>query len=577
MAPPRPCCAIRTISVGAVLLSLSSCGWTRPPDPPGTLRAEASFRQDGAHFMQGALLGDSWAVGLSMLGLATFTSADFQPRNFPDAACARLLAGDGIFYCTHHRAELQLLSWSAADHHVTAKRVVAAPPGASLEGMALWNGKLVVAARRAGLLVTGPGGEAGRTVPLPRSIEAWDLAPLDDHRLVVAAGATGLAVLDLADPAAPALVSMLALPGVAVSLHLQSGRAYVASLSGGAHVVDLADPAHPALLGSLQGGGLAYEALPVGDQVIVSTGYHQITAALHGGRLLPSGLRASDSWALAASDDGSGGVYTAEFSVAGRYRLVAADPGGPFLRIPMNAAASTTAAVSLTLPFENVGDAPLTVEALRLSPRTPGRSSVDLPGFTLAPGERRPVSLALDPLGYLLEVNAPGNRGSQSSVEIHATDGPVEGQPLPGPLVYRELGGTEHDVGAAFAGRVGFLLVGAASCPVAFYALHAARRDLAPYLGDGRVAAFSLDPWDNSDKGDLVGLDEGFPHLLSPLTTSDSHDQSWVLDHLGRNGFTGAPMPIVYVVGRGGTVRYARWGYEPAEVAAALDEALAAP
>ena len=60
-------------------------------------------------------------------------------------------------------------------------------------------------------------------------------------------------------------------------------------------------------------------------------------------------------------------------------------------------------------------------------------------------------------------------------------------------------------------------------------------------------------------------LSLAFPVLYSPLTTSDSHGWSEVLDvTLGQPSIAGPPMPIVYVVGSDGVITLARWGYQKA-------------
>ena len=562
------------------------------PAVPPALADEASYRRDSGHFMQGVVTGNAWVVGLSLDGLAAFDRSTLQPRYFPMAACARVAVASSRIYCTHHRAELQILDFSAADLRVTAMKSlpVTGPVagvnfgGASLEGLAPFGGALLVAARRAGLLRVELDGSGGRLLPLPPGIrEAWDVAPLDDHRVLLAAGADGLAVLDLQpDPDHPSLTAQVPLPGLAVAVSARGTSAYVAALGGGGHLVDATDPTRPRRAGSLDGVGVVYDLRPVGDLVVASTGYHQIAARAALDRLEVVGVRESKSFALAvtAGEDGQA-FYAAEFSLAEQLRLSPTDPAasgyrtGGFLRISPGASAPASGTSRVALPVGNIGTAALAVRAVYLVDNQSHVAARQLPGFVLGPGETRTVDVEVPAGDWFVWVDAPDNLGSQFGVRLRPTSGPAVGDRLPVPLTFQSVDSASHDVLAAFGGRVGVLIVGAASCPVAFLALHAARQDLAPYLADGRVAAFSLDPWDRADDGDLLGLDAGFPHLLSPLTSSDGHDHSVVMDTLGKEGFTGPPMPLVYVVGRDGTLRLARWGYEPAELRRVLDAALA--
>ena len=82
--------------------------------------------------------------------------------------------------------------------------------------------------------------------------------------------ATGLKVVRLADPSAPALVSELATPGSALDIDLDGDRnlAFIADDSGGLITVDIADPSAPVQLSQFAG----YVETPRARNVIVDQG-----------------------------------------------------------------------------------------------------------------------------------------------------------------------------------------------------------------------------------------------------------------------------------------------------------------
>jgi hypothetical protein len=152
------------------------------------------------------------------------------------------------------------------------------------------------------------------------------------------------------------------------------------------------------------------------------------------------------------------------------------------------------------------------------------------------------------------------------------------GDKLPA-LSYQDKTGKVVDVGKLFAAKVGVLMIAAEACPVAFFGLAAMSRDLATHLSTNKVAAVAINPWHKpADSPEHSALSLAFPVLYSPLTTSDSHGWSEVLDvTLGQPSIAGPPMPIVYVVGSDGVITLARWGYQKATLLQAVDAALAKP
>ncbi len=90
--------------------------------------------------------------------------------------------------------------------------------------------------------VATPGG--GRARIFTESRRAQDLAYLAD-------GTAGLVVVDVTDPASPAVIGGADTPGFALDVEVHDQVAYVADEFPGVQVFDVADPAHPAYLGTI--------------------------------------------------------------------------------------------------------------------------------------------------------------------------------------------------------------------------------------------------------------------------------------------------------------------------------------
>ena len=70
------------------------------------------------------------------------------------------------------------------------------------------------------------------------------------HYAYVAAGSSGLFVLDISDPAAPVLAGSYDTPGQALGVTVAGNYAYVANGSDGLLVLDISDPSAPIKVGS---------------------------------------------------------------------------------------------------------------------------------------------------------------------------------------------------------------------------------------------------------------------------------------------------------------------------------------
>jgi len=85
--------------------------------------------------------------------------------------------------------------------------------------------------------------------------------------LLVAAGDVGLLLIDAGDPAAPAHVFELALPGLALDVAAAGDHAYVAAGDAGLIAINVADSADPAMVGHVELPGFA-NAVDVRDETV---------------------------------------------------------------------------------------------------------------------------------------------------------------------------------------------------------------------------------------------------------------------------------------------------------------------
>jgi len=88
----------------------------------------------------------------------------------------------------------------------------------------------------------------------------------------VAAGTTGLQVVDATDPAAPFIVGSLDTPGNANDVRVAGGLAFVADGDRGLQVIDVGVPTSPLLVGSVDTPGIATDLVVAGSRVYVADG-----------------------------------------------------------------------------------------------------------------------------------------------------------------------------------------------------------------------------------------------------------------------------------------------------------------
>jgi hypothetical protein len=88
----------------------------------------------------------------------------------------------------------------------------------------------------------------------------------------VAAGSTGLQVVDVSDRRAPRIIGSLDTPGNANDVRVVGNRAYIADGSAGLRIIDVTNPASPTLLGALDTPGEANDVVVVGNLAYVADG-----------------------------------------------------------------------------------------------------------------------------------------------------------------------------------------------------------------------------------------------------------------------------------------------------------------
>jgi hypothetical protein len=110
----------------------------------------------------------------------------------------------------------------------------------------------------------------------PRLLGRWGYGPayavaVSGSYAYVGAGSL-LLVVNVANPAAPAVAGRVLLPGVVRGVAVASGRAYVAAGAGGMQVVSVLTPSNPSVIGSLDVGGPAAGIALSGTRAYIAAG-----------------------------------------------------------------------------------------------------------------------------------------------------------------------------------------------------------------------------------------------------------------------------------------------------------------
>lgn len=88
----------------------------------------------------------------------------------------------------------------------------------------------------------------------------------------IAAGASGLQVVDVSDRASPAVVSGLDTPGTAIDIRLMGNLAFIADGASGLRIIDITDPLAPISMGTVDTDGIAEDLMVQGSYVYIADG-----------------------------------------------------------------------------------------------------------------------------------------------------------------------------------------------------------------------------------------------------------------------------------------------------------------
>jgi hypothetical protein len=167
----------------------------------------------------------------------------------PDAAYGGIDVENGLIYVALHEGGLGVFDYDAVDGWVRL--------GAATGLDNAWNVQVI---GNTAYVADGVGGLATVDVTDPAAPEflgritfggnAEDLV-VADGIAYVAAGSAGLVLIDVSDPATPTVLSQTPTPGSAVGVAYSAGRAYVAAWND-TRVYDVADPAAPSLITALR-------------------------------------------------------------------------------------------------------------------------------------------------------------------------------------------------------------------------------------------------------------------------------------------------------------------------------------
>jgi hypothetical protein len=124
----------------------------------------------------------------------------------------------------------------------------------------------------------------------------------------VAAGSTGLQIVNVGTPSTPFIAGSLDTPGNANDVRVAGNLAYIADGSSGLRIIDVSNPSAPVLVGALDTTGEANDVMVVGNRVFVADGASglQIIDAVN--PALPTLLRTVDTAGFARGVDVEGNI-----------------------------------------------------------------------------------------------------------------------------------------------------------------------------------------------------------------------------------------------------------------------------
>lgn len=554
--------------------------------------------KDGAaHFMQGHMVGSRLFVAGSQDGYVTFDFPIDPAQTKPLAnwsvvggqMCNRITQLDDVLYCSSRNGYLNVAKLGPGQKVAALDKVWLSYIGdLGSEGMVVVDGFLYIAAHRKGIWRIDKG-LAGKPLIIapPGDSDVWDVRVFDATHLVVGTD-QGVYLMDiqLAGGAKAPWSALVPTPGPAANLHVDGTKVWVGDLSGRVHGIQYADMANPKIVSSPQLPSSAYGVWGQGTRGYAATGHYVIALdwlASGGGVMLVRDASPSPRFALDVDPLDGNTLLASEFQDIRRLHVEEGQNQdrpvvmtSPEVDVPI---ATVGGKLAGQLRIYNAGQQPAMIIKVSLEEGF-GLPVQELKGpWKLSQGQvmTLPFSFNKTTKGVtdhklLLMTDAVGQ--DSIPIAVKETTWLHLGDTLP-PLKYNDLSGKSWDVNAGLAGKVGVVLVAAHSCPVALMGMAAAARQLKPWIDQGKVAAFGINPWDDNFAPEVPILALPFPMLHTPLTTKDSHDWSQILDEtLGQPISFGPPMPIVYIVGKKGQIVMAMWGYQPLLVDKIVQEEL---
>jgi hypothetical protein len=277
--PPNGRTLVALLVAGSLGMA-TGCDPDRDPDDPIWL-LDTYGGPSFAELLEVTVIGDRVAFCSAVQGMNLYDAADPEALKKLDSIgfaagsseyprCQHVVADPtGLrLYVSSHADQIQPTPFVAVVDAIDPKKLAVVAEytfDEQVEGLAVVGDLLLVTAHGDGLLVfrRDPGGtltEIGRVAGLTN---AWAVEARGDLAYV-ADGEGGLAVIDLADPTEPELVTTLELPGTAKDLVLRGPRVYLALGAAGIGALSLGDPRAPTLLTTVDTPGSAL-AVAVGE------------------------------------------------------------------------------------------------------------------------------------------------------------------------------------------------------------------------------------------------------------------------------------------------------------------------
>ena len=556
------------------------------------------------HLLEGVAWNGAWWMAANADGIGRVDApGDSQPVNnwhplVGKGACRHVARLDKRLFCSQRNATITWTDIDPASNLGVASGEIALPTNTHAEGMLARDGVLYATLHEKGLAVI-PVAPAGPALKLtaPGLTDTWHVAGLSNGNLVVANGASGIAIVA---PTANALtvLATLALPGMSAHLAVDGNTVAVGALGGGMHLVDVTKPDAPVLLGTLPAGpwpifgvellnGMAYAAAARGVLAV------QVPPAPVG-PLRASAFAATDVFMTLDVRASGNSLLTAEYALVRSITL----QGSQSQSLPIAVAEVHTwanvVAVGASAHYVawvwNPGAAPLHVSNVEVLAAPAVEQSVALgaplpfvapAALTVAPGESAPMAISIPK-------TAPGVQAAllrfqtddpyRPFVVIRLTESPFMGvgQPLP-ELKYEDAKANLVDVVAELQGKPALLIVSAESCPVAFERQVAVMNEYAALAASGKLAALLLNPWDMPGTMEVGTVPVAITEVFSAMTTSDTEAHSSVSDEkLALPTYGLAPqLPHVYVLDASGKITYEYEGYQPVPLQQAVAKVVA--